>query len=228
MGQHLVHGDNEGDGRGIAGAAIGMRSAGVEVGAVAGAHGVNAVTVANLKLTLQEIEEFVARVDVGAYFGGLFGGDEFGVVGIELTVGHHVGQTLEIVGGIVDAGLRQADALAALVDAEERVGFRLEEVGEIAAEDHGDACQVAKGGDDAAGFKLGEETGGETCVAAELDQAHGALEAQAPNAFANSFFCDEGVCRGGVAGRRVKMRSGRFKLVFHGLTVRQPLDFHVG
>ena len=72
------------------------------------------------------------------------------------------------------------------------LGLRLKEVGKILGEDHGDARQVAEGGDDAAGFKLGEEAGGEAGVTAEFHQAHGLLEPEALDAFADAFFGDEG------------------------------------
>ncbi len=181
-----------------------------------------AVAVANLKVSLKKIEELVAGMDVGANVGAFASGDKFGKVGVELAVGDHVGQALEVVSRVVDAGLGEADALGAAMDAEERVGLGLEEVGEVAAEDHGDAGEVAEGGDDAAGFKLGEKAGGEAGVAAQFDEAHGALEAEAADAFANAFFGDEGFGGGRVGGGGIEVGGGGFVLAFHSFTQRGP------
>ncbi len=83
------------------------------------------------------------------------------------------------------------------MDAEEGLGFGLEEVVEVFGEDHGDAGEVAEGGDDAAGLELREEAGGEAGVAAEFDEAHGFLEAEVLDALADAFFGDDGL--GGLA-----------------------------
>jgi len=69
------------------------------------------VTVTNFQVALEKVEELVARVNVRADFGRLFCGDKLSEIGIELAVGDHVGQALEIISGIVDAGLRHAYAL---------------------------------------------------------------------------------------------------------------------
>ena len=92
--------------------------------------------------------------------------------------------------------------------AEEGVWFRLEEIGEVATEDHGNAGEVAQGGDDAAGFELGEEAGREAGVAAEFDESHGTLETEAADSFADTFFRDECFGGVGVCGNGFKMGRG--------------------
>ena len=54
-------------------------------------------------------------------------------------------------------------------------------------------------------------------MASKLDQAHGALEAQAADSFADPFFCDEGLGRGSSGGRGIKMGRGWFELIFHSV-----------
>ena len=137
-------------------------------------------------------------MDVGADVNALFQRDELGEVGIDAAIGDHVAEVFEEVGGLFDAGLRQANAVGLAMNAEEAVRFGLKEVGEVFAEDHGDAGEIAQGGDDAAGLELGEEAGGESGVAAELDQAHGFFEAEALDAFADFLFNDDGFGGAGV------------------------------
>ena len=76
----------------------------------------------------------------------------------------------------------------------------LEEPGEVLVEDEGDAGEIAEGGDDAAGFELREEAGGEAGEAAELDETHGALEAEALDALAELGGGEKGLGGGGVDG----------------------------
>lgn len=169
-----------------------MGGGGVEVDAVPRFERVRAVGMTNLKFSLKEIEELVAGMDMGANFGAFANRHELGKIGVELAVRDHVGQAFEVVRRIVDAGLREANALGAAVNAEERMGLGFKEVGEVTTEDHCDASEVAEGRYNAAGFELGKKTGGKAGVAAQLYQAHGALEAEAADALADAFFGDEG------------------------------------
>jgi hypothetical protein len=193
-----LHGDDEGGGLGLAGAAVAVGGAGVEVDGVPGFEFVEGVGVANFERAFEQVKEFVAGVDVGADVNALFQRDELGKVGIDAAIGDHVAEVLEEVGGLFDAGLRQANAVGLAMNAEQAVRFGLEEVGEVFAEDHGDAREIAQGGDDAAGLELGEEAGGEAGVAAEFDQAHGLFEAEALDALADFLFNDDGFGGAGV------------------------------
>ena len=83
----------------------------------------------------------------------------------------------------------------------------LEEPGEVLVEDEGDAGEVAEGGHDAAGLELREEAGGEAGEAAELDEAHGAFEAEALDALAQLGGREKGFGGDGVDGERVGWRG---------------------
>jgi hypothetical protein len=75
----------------------------VKVDAVPGFERVRAVPVMNFKFSLKKVEKLVARMDVRANLGAFTDGDELGKIRIELPVGHHVGQALEIIRWIVYA-----------------------------------------------------------------------------------------------------------------------------
>lgn len=186
--------DDQRAGWGVAVADVAVRGFGVEVNGVAGFDVVRRLAVAYFERAGEEIEELAAGVLVRSRHTRGLEGKELGKVGVELAVGHEVAEALEEVGGVVDAGLRKAHSLAAPVDAEERLRLRLEEVAEVLGEDHGDAGEVAQGGDDAARLQLREKAGGESGVAAEFDQAHRLFQTQAFDAFADAFLCDEGFC----------------------------------
>ena len=67
----------------------------------------------------EHVEELAAGVLVRADGWPAFGGQELGEVGVDLAVGHQVAEALKEVGRVVDAGLRQAHAVLAAMDAEE-------------------------------------------------------------------------------------------------------------
>ncbi len=98
-----------------------------------------------------------------------FSGNKFRKVWIQLAVGNHVSETLEVVGGIVDSGLGQTNALFLAVDAEERVRLSFKEVRQIFAENHGHPGQVAQCGHHSPGLELREEAGRKPGMAAEFD-----------------------------------------------------------
>jgi hypothetical protein len=68
---------------------------------------------------------------------------KFGEVRVQLAVGDHVPEALEVVGRIVDSSLGQTNALFFAMDAEERVRLGFKEVRQIFAENHGHPGQVA-------------------------------------------------------------------------------------
>jgi hypothetical protein len=114
--------------------------------------------------------------------------NELGKVGVHVAVGDHVAEALKEVGGLVDAGLREPDPLLAAMHAEEGGGLGFEEVRQVLGKDHGDAGEVAEGGHHSARFKLGKKAGGKARVLAELDEAHGLLEAEPLDALADVSF----------------------------------------
>ena len=220
-----MHGDDESDGWLFAGAAVGMRGSGVEVHAVSGLERVGALAVFDFHLTLQHIQEFVAGMHVRANFGSGCDRQKFGVIGIELPLGHHPRQALKIVRGVVDAGLGKAHALAAPMQPKQWVRLWFKEIGKVPAKDHGDAGEIAQRGHHAPCFQLGEEAGGKTGEPAELHQAHGPLEAQAPDALADALLCYEGLSRVCGFWRSVKMGGSRFKMVRHDFPEEHRLNF---
>jgi len=190
--QRLLQGYDERGRGGLADTDVAVDSVGVEVDSVAGLDVVRDLAVLDVEVSGEEVEELAAGVLVGAGFAVALVREKFGEVGVEETVGNEVAEGLEEVGGVRHAGLGQAYALLAAMHAEEGVGFGIEEVAEVFGEDHGDACEVAEGGDDASGLELREEAGGEPGVAAEVDEAHGFFEPEVLDALADAFFRDEG------------------------------------
>src|SRR5215469_16412502 len=89
------------------------------------------------------------------------------------------------------------------LDAKDTVTGRLEEPGKILVEDQSDAGKVAKCGNDAAGFELGEEAGGEAGEAAELYETHGSLEAKTLDALTELGGGEESFGGSGIDGERV-------------------------
>lgn len=218
MGRHLMHRNNQGNSGRWSSATVGVGRRGVEVDAVACLQRVGMFPVTNLQIALKKVEELIAGMDVGPHLRPFFHGDELSEVRVELSIGNHVSEALEVISRIIDARLGHANALAAAMDAKKRMWLGFEEVGEITAEGDRDASEIAQGGNDASGFELRQETGGQTGVAAEFDQSHGSLEAEAPDSLADAFFRDESF--GGMRrGRhRVEVGRGGFELPFHGLT----------
>jgi hypothetical protein len=187
----LEEGDDEGGGGLVSEAGIAMDGGGVEVDGVAGTEFVDGLAVLDGEAALHDVEELEATVLVEVVIDEL-AGLKFGEVGIELAIGDEVAEALEVVAGIFDSRLGEADAVGGAVDAEEGEGNGAEEVVEVLTEDHGDAGEVAEGRNDATGLELGEEAGGEAGVAAELGEAEGRLLAEGPDAQADAFFGDEG------------------------------------
>ena len=95
-------------------------------------------------------------------------------------------QDAEAFGNVVDVrrAHAQADAVFAALYAKNTVLGRLEEEREVLLKDKRKAREIAQCWHDATGLKLRKKAGGKAGQLAELDQAHGALEAQAPNALA--------------------------------------------
>src|SRR3984885_7272236 len=137
-----------------------MGRAGVEIDAVARSKNMGLVGVPNLQFALEDVEEFEARMYMRANLDVLLEGDKFREIRIQLAVGNHVPQALEVIGRIVDSGLGETNALFFAMDAEESVGLRLKEVRQDFAKNHGHPSQVAQGRDNTAGLQLREEAGG--------------------------------------------------------------------
>ncbi len=206
------HGEDEGGAGGFGDAFVAVRGAGVEVDGVAFFKEVFLAVVGQFEAAGEHVEELGAGVLVGAQGScavavGGGAGEELGDVGDDALAGGggveagDLAEGLEEVVGVVDAGLGEALAVGGADDAEELRLVRLEEVAHVAGEDHGDAGEVAEGGDDAAGFELGEEAGGEAGVFAELDQAHLLAEAEELDALAEALGFEQGLGRfGGDAG----------------------------
>src|SRR5216684_511762 len=127
------------------------------------------VGVPDLQLAVQDVEKLVSGMHVRADLNVLLQRDKFRKIRIQLTVGNHVSEALEVVGGIVDSRLGQTNALLFAVDAEERVRLGFKEVRQIFAENHGYPGQVAQRGHDTPGLELGEEAGRKAGMAAEFD-----------------------------------------------------------
>src|ERR1700728_82878 len=136
-----------------------MRCRGVEVNAVAGFQRMVPVAVTDLQIPLQKIEELVARMNMRAHLGGLLRGHKLCEIRIELPVGHHVREAFEVVGRVVDSGLRQADPLRAAMYPEQRMWFGFKEVRQVSAEDHRNPRQIAQRRNNAASLQLREEAG---------------------------------------------------------------------
>ena len=149
------------------------------------------IAVLDVQVAGEQVEELAANVLVGAGFAVALVGEKLREVGIEQAVGDEVAEALEEIGGVGYAALREANALLAAVDAEERFGFGIEEVAEVFREDHGDAREIAQCGDDSPGLKLRKEAGREAGVAAEIDQTHGLLQAQVLNSLTDALLGDE-------------------------------------
>ena len=201
-----------------------MWSGRIEVHAVARLEGVGVVAVTNLQIALEQVQELITGVNVRAHLCRFSARNKLGKIRVELAIGNHIREALEIVGRVIDAGLGQTDTLRTAMQAEERMRLRLEEVGEIAAKDHGNAREIAQGGDDASGFKLREKTRGEAGMAAEFDKAHGALEAEAADSLADTLFCNKGLGRVGGVGHGIEMGRRRFELACHGSSRRIQAD----
>ena len=139
----------------------------------------------------ENVEELGTDVLVRAELAVAFVREELGEVGVELAIGNEVSEAFEVIRGVGHAGLREADAGVAAVDAEEGLGLGLEEVVQVLREDHGDSREVAQGGDNAAGFQLRQKAGGEAGVAAELDETHGFFEPEVLDALADALLADD-------------------------------------
>jgi hypothetical protein len=136
---------------------------------------------ADFESSAEDVDHFYAGVHVrvkGLMLLGFGAGEELGHTGAEAAFGNEDAKALgDVVGwGCAD---RDADAVLLALDAEDALSVGVvgvEEVGEVFAEDERDAGKVAEGRNDATGFKLGEEAGGEAGLAAKLDESHGTLE----------------------------------------------------
>src|SRR5665213_1052448 len=184
----------------------------VEVDGVAGGNLMHGGAMLDGKRSGQYEEELAAEVLVAACLASRGGGQELGKVGVELAVRDKVAQALKKVAGVFDACLRQTDAVLAAVDAEECLGLGLKKVIEVLREDHGDAGEIAQRGDDTASLQLGEKAGGEAGVTAQLDKAHGFLEAEMLDALADLLLGDDRFGR-----RTVHLDGGD---VHHGVQAR--------
>ena len=117
----------------------------------------------------EDIDHLDAGVALRVQAGAVLTGEEFCEAGAEAAFGD---EDAEAFGDVVRVGgaVGEADAIAAALDAEDAVPGGLEEPGEVLVEDEGDAGEVAEGGNDAAGFELRQEAGGEAGEAAEAQR----------------------------------------------------------
>src|SRR5579875_520114 len=157
------------------------------------------------------LQREVAGEDVAHLYAGvelreerlvLLAGKELGQAGTEATFGN---EDTEALGYVVRLGRTHGKAYAVFssLDAEDAGVSAVEEIRKILPEDKGQAGEVAKRGDDATGFKLGEKAGGEASLLAQFDEAHGAFETEALDALAEAglgekFLSGFGVYRGTV------------------------------
>jgi hypothetical protein len=186
----LEEGDDEGGSGLVSDTGVAVDGGGVEVDRVAGEELVNDFAVLDAEGAAHDVEELVAGVLVVVVV-GKFAGLKLGEVRVELAFGDEVAEAFEVIAGMLDAGLREAHAIGGAVNAKEGERDGAEEVVEVLAEDHGDASEVAQGGDDASGLELREEAGGEAGVATQLREAERGLLTQGADAQTDALFGDE-------------------------------------
>ena len=148
-------GGDEGAGGGFREAAVGVGLGGVEVGGVARAEDVFFLFIVDGEAAFEDEDKFGAVVEV---FGGVLGAalGEFGEVDLEGFVLGGEGEVLEKVGRFDSVGaVWETDAFFGADDGEELAFFLIaEEMVEADVEDHGDAGEGGKGGDELAVFEL--------------------------------------------------------------------------
>ena len=224
-----MHRHDDGARRSLPSALIGVRRTRVEVNRVPGFQRADLVAVMNLQFTLQHIEEFGPRVHVrlGLHFLGQ--GKKLGKVRVHVPIGNHVAQALKIVSRIAYPGLWHSDALRASMYTEQRGGLALKEIRKILGEDHRDAGEIAQRRDHPARLQLRKETGGKTGVLAQFDKAHGLLEPQPLDTFADVFFRNEALGGFGINLRLLCFFALDHRCLTHCASTlnRQQLDAHL-
>ena len=126
-----MHGDDDGFCRLFADALVGVRRACIKVHSIALLQGALMFAVMETQLTIEEIKELVPWMHVGLRDNVTGDWDELGELGVHVTVWNHVAEALEVIGRLVDAGLRQPYTLLAAMNAEDGVGLGLEEVRQV-------------------------------------------------------------------------------------------------
>ena len=161
-----------------------------------------------LKFAIEDIDEFGAFEDLGGEFALVAMGKKLGEAGHDVTVRDERAQAFgdELRIELLLAG--DGDAVAFGEAAELDLALLPEEAGEIFSEDHGNAGKVADGGDDAAGFKLREEAGGEAGETTEFDEAHGAAQAHGADTFSNLLVVDLLLDAGGIDDGGIEVGTG--------------------
>lgn len=131
-----------------------MGRAGIEVNGIGGTQRDLMLAMLQAEFAVQDIEEFIAGMQVRPRFLGLRKWYEFGEIGVHVAVGHHIAEAFEVVAGRFHAGLRKADTILAPVHPKNGMRLGFEKVREVFGEDHGNARQVTECGHNAAGFEL--------------------------------------------------------------------------
>ena len=86
---------------------------------------------ANFQLSLKDVEEFEAGVNMRSNILGLLQGNKLGKVRIHQPIWNHVTQAFKEVGRIVNTCLRQPYSFFATVNAKQGLWFGFEEVGKV-------------------------------------------------------------------------------------------------
>src|ERR1700678_2507702 len=94
------------------------------------------VCVPDFQFTLKDIKKLVTRVYVRPDLNVFLQRNKLCVVGVQLPIGNHVSQALEVVGWVVDASLGQTNALFLPMNTEKGVRLGLKQVGKVFAENH--------------------------------------------------------------------------------------------
>jgi hypothetical protein len=115
----------------FAGTDIGVRGAGIEIDSISGAEGAVVLSVVEFEFALEDIEELVTRMHVSTRLLCPFERNELRKVGVHVSIGDHVAEAFEVVRWLLNAGLRESDAVFATVNAEHGLRFRFKEVGEV-------------------------------------------------------------------------------------------------
>ena len=175
----------------LLGAHVAVNRVRIEVDGVTRCHMVRRFPMPHIKRPRQEIEKLAADMLMRARHAALLHRQKLREIGIELPVRNVIAQALEEVRRIVGAGLRQAYALVAAMHSKQRLRLRLEEVGQVLGEHHGDACQIPQRRHHAPRLQLRKKAGRETRVTAKLHQPHRFLQPQMLDAFSNALLGDK-------------------------------------
>ena len=109
----------------------------------------------------QHIKKLKAGMDMRAHLGALFQRNKFGQVGVQGAVRHQVSQALKKICRIVYAALRQPHPLRLPMHAKQRARLRIEKIGKVLAEHHGDPRQVPQRWNHPASLQLRQKAGGQ-------------------------------------------------------------------